>query len=486
MRSADAIVIGAGPAGCAAAIVLADAGRSVLLIDRPIGARRALAESIPPSARRILTELGVDHTVASAGFQPWRGNTVWWADGPPRVEQFAPDTVGFQVDRHHFDDVLRHAAARAGAQIVSGTVRSATPPLVTLDVDGEGEQATAPWILDCSGRSGVLARQGLREMEDSHRTVALAGIWHATAPWPTAIDGHTLVASHADGWAWSVPVARDVRYVTLMVDPARSHLTKDVAALDVYQAELSKVPAFADLLAAAQLVAGPWGADASLYGASSHAGRGFLLVGDAATFIDPLSSFGVKKALTSGWLAGLVVTSILDSAAMEPAALKFFESRERLVAGSFRKQAARYAEDAGTRHPFWQARAALGEIDADDEAVDPAVLAADASVVAALRELQQRPSLAVAPGDDVSIVRRPVVRGRRLVMEDHVSLPSWPDGVRYIRNVDVLLVLRLAPAHRDVGELYDAIVRIQPGVGLPDFLGVLATLVARGALHHKV
>lgn len=486
MRDADAIIIGAGPAGCAAAIVLAEAGRSVLLIDRPTGVRRALAESIPPSARRILTELGVDQAVASAGFQPWRGNTVWWADAPPRVEHFSNDAVGFQVDRHKFDHVLCDAARHAGAQILAGTVRSATPPIVTIDVDGQEAQATAPWILDCSGRAGVLARQGLREMEDSHRTVALAGIWHATSPWPAAIDGHTLVASHADGWAWSVPVARDVRYVTVMVDPVRSHLTKDAPALDVYLAELCKVAPFADVLSSAALVAGPWGADASLYGASRHSGPGFLLVGDAATFIDPLSSFGVKKALTSGWLAGIVISSILDSPSMGPAAREFFEARERQVANSFQRQAARYAEDAGARHPFWQARAAVGEIEGDGEVADPAVLAGDSSVVAALRELQQRPSLAVSQGDEVTVVRRPVVRGRRLVMEDHVSLPSWPEGVRYIRNVDVLLVLRLAPEHRDVGDLYDAVVRIQPGVGLPDFLGVLATLVARGALQHKV
>lgn len=486
MRSADAIVIGAGPAGCAAAIVLAEAGRSVVIIDRPTGARRALAESIPPSARRILTELGADQAVASAGFQPWRGNTVWWADAPPRVEHFSPDAVGFQVDRHQFDRVLRDAAARAGAQLVEGTVRSAAPPTVTIDMDGEEQRATAPWILDCSGRAGLLARQGLREMEDSHRTVALAGIWRATTPWPAATEGHTLVASHADGWAWSVPLARDVRYVTVMVDPARSHLTKDAPALDVYQAELSKVAPFAALLATAHLVAGPWGADASLYGASRHSGPGFLLVGDAATFIDPLSSFGVKKALTSGWLAAIVVTSILDSPATQAAALEFFESRERQVANSFRKQAARYAEDAGARHPFWQARAALAQTDSDDEHVDPIVLAGDPAVVAAVRDLQQRPSLAVTRGEDVTIIQRPVIRGRRLAIEDHVSVPPWPDGVRYIRNVDVLLVLRLAPEHQDVGELYDAVVRIQPGVGLPDFLGVLATLVARGALHHKM
>jgi flavin-dependent dehydrogenase len=486
VRTADVIVIGAGPAGCAAAIVLAEAGRSVLVIDRPRGDRRALAESIPPSARRVLTELGVDGPVSSAGFQPWRGNTVWWADAPPRVERFAPEAVGFQVDRHRFDAVLRDAAVRAGAEIIAGTVRAVTPPVVIFDVDGREDSATAPWILDGSGRAGVLARQGSRTVADAPRTVALAGIWRATMPWPAAYEGHTLVASHADGWAWSVPVARDVRYVTVMVDPARSHLTRDAPALAVYQAELSKVLPFADLVATAQLDAGPWGADASLYGARHHAGPGFLLVGDAATFIDPLSSFGVKKALTSGWLAAIVISSILDAPTMQDAALEFFESRERQVASSFRRQAARYAEDAGARHPFWQARAVMAQADVAD--VGDLADAADehAAIMAALRDLQQRPSLSVRQGDEVTIIRRALIRGRRLVMEDHVSLPMWPEGVRYIRNVDVLLVLRLALEHRDVGDLYESIVRVQPGVGLPDVLGVLATLLARGALQHKM
>ena len=486
MRAADVIVIGAGPAGCAAAIVLAEVGRSVLVIDRPRGDRRALAESIPPSARRVLTELGVDGLVSSAGFQPWRGNTVWWADAPARVERFLPEAVGFQVDRHRFDLVLRDAAVRAGAQFVAGTVRVATPPVVTVDVDGRQEGATAPWILDCSGRAGVLARHGPRIVDDAHRTVALAGVWRSTTPWSAAYEGHTLVASHADGWAWSVPVAHDVRYVTVMVDPVRSHLIKDAPALAVYQAELSKVRPFTDLVAAAQLDAGPWGADASLYGARHHAGPGFLLVGDAATFIDPLSSFGVKKAITSGWLAGIVIAAILDAPTMQDAALEFFESREREVANSFRRQAARYAEDAGARHPFWQARVAPGQTDVADSANVAGDAVEHSAIMAALRDLQQRPSLSVRQGDEVTIIRRPVIRGRRLVMEDHVSLPTWPEGVRFLRNVDVLLVLRLALEYRDVGDLYERVVRVQPGVGLPDVLAVLATLLTCGALQHKV
>ena len=494
MRRADVIVIGAGPAGCAAAIVLAEAGHDVLLVDRPAGARRALAESIPPSANRLLVELGTDRAVAAAGFQPWTGNTVWWAGAPPRVETFAPEARGYQVERARFDSVLRDVATGAGAQLLTGAVRdvtvpgldnfSETEPSITVDAGGRIAELSAPWVLDCSGRAGMIARKGLRVPEPSHRTVALAGVWRAETTWPPAQEGHTLVASHADGWAWSVPVASGLRYVTVMVDPERSHLTRGASALTVYRAELDKVAPFAAWLAQARLEDGPWGADASLYGARQHAGPGFLLAGDAATFIDPLSSFGVKKALASGWLAGVVAHTLLTAPEMQDAALAFFETRERAIAASFRQQAARYAEDAGVGHPFWQARASEFAGPEGPASEDPSILARDPDVRAALHDLQARPAIDLRIGDHARIEPRPVIRGRTLVLEDHLCLPAWPGGLRYIRNIDLVLVMRLAEAHRDVGDLYEAVVRVQPGVSLPDFLGVLATLLARGGLKH--
>ena len=64
----DVLVIGAGPAGCAAARMLASFGHRVLLIDRPSTGRHSLAESIPPSANRLLVELGMKNAVDAAGF----------------------------------------------------------------------------------------------------------------------------------------------------------------------------------------------------------------------------------------------------------------------------------------------------------------------------------------------------------------------------------------------------------------------------------
>jgi flavin-dependent dehydrogenase len=473
-----------------------------MLVDRPPIGRPALAESIPPSANRLLVELGVKNAVDAAGFHPWLGNTVWWGSDEPRVEPFAAGEVGYQVERTRFDAVLRGVVAKAGAQIVSGVVREVDvhavgnggrglqPATIQIEIDGQTSTVTATIVLDCSGRAGVIARKGLRQAEVSHRTVALVGVWRADKPWPADQRGHTLVASHADGWAWSVPTAEDTRYVTVMVDPERSHLSRGVPALDVYRAEVKKVAPFAPLLESATLIDGPWGADASLYSTRQHAGPGFLLVGDAASFIDPLSSFGVKKALASGWLAAITANTILKTPEMRVEAMAFYEQRERAVVESFRQQTDRYAASAteDAVHPFWEARVPpdrVAEADTPDPGTPGLQDPDNSSVLAALADLRARPDIHLERSAHVRTVPRAAIRGELIVMDDHLILPAWPGSVRYVRNIDVLLLLRLAPEHRDVGALYDALFRAQPGVSLPDFLGALSTLIARGALIHR-
>ena len=492
-ESSDVLVIGAGPAGAAAARLLAGWGHDVILVDRPGSGAARLAESIPPSADKILREIGAIDAVRAAGHLPWRGNTVWWANEPARVETFAGDP-GYQVLRRDFDRILRSQATGAGARIEEGRVVEVRLPqspddLCTVAVDQAGALTIfhARLVIDASGRAGALARDGLRVLDPARRTIAVAGSWQCDARWPIEDESHTLVASYAGGWAWSVPVDMAVRQFTVMVDPSNSDLIRNSPSRDVYLAEIAKVSPFARVLEHAHLIEPPWGADASEYTARRYAGAGFLLAGDAGSAINPLSSFGVKKALASGWLAAVAAHTALVDPAMADQAFAFFDRRERAVVAAAARQASRFAVEAAARgnHPFWLVRA--GSPQASSEAVepDPAELSRDPAVLAAFADLRTRPAIHLRQAADVRIEPRAAIQGREIVLEPQIVSPAWPDGIRYLRGVDLVALLTLAPRYRDVGALYDALQSTGPEVELPNVLGALSVLVADGTLIHE-
>jgi flavin-dependent dehydrogenase len=494
--SADILVIGAGPAGAAAARLLAAWGHDVVVIDRAGADIGRLAESVPPTANKILRTIGAIEAVRDAGFLPWRGNTVWWADQPVRVEAFPVDDAGYQVLRRDFDRCLKSLANKSGANVEDAQVTAAqysnADGAWTVQTDA-GKSVRARIVIDASGRAGVLARERLRILDQSTRTIALAGSWRIERRWPIEDESHTLVASYAAGWAWSVPVDRNVRQFTVMVDPSRSDLIRGASSRAVYLTEIAKVAPFVSILDGAELVDGPWGADASEYTSRQYAGPGFLLAGDAGSAINPLSSFGVKKALASGWLAAIAARTALINPAMADEAWAFFDRRERAVAAAAARQARAFADDAAaqTGHSFWLARSGALELTSALETTpevgepDATALARDPAVLAAFAELRSRPAIHLTIGEDVRIEPRPAVQGREIVMDDHVISPAWPDGLRYLRGVNLVEVLRLAPHHRDAGELFEAVQATGREIDLPNFLGALSVLLATGALRHS-
>ncbi len=480
MHVYDVAIVGAGPAGSAAARLLASWQHRVVLLHRPAGAASTLAESIPPSCRKLFAACGVADVIEQAGFYRSTGNTVWWGSGEPRREFFADGVYGFQVDRGVLDDLMREQARAAGAELRQALVRDVQVERVGARVRFESDELHARFVLDCSGRAGVVARRGWRrEFPAQPRTVALVGVWTSASGWPGIDPTHTLVESYEDGWAWSVPLSPQLRYVTAMVDTQRTQLARQRPAGDVYRLELGKARHLAALLEESVLERGPWGSDASVYAAHTCAADPLLLVGDAASFIDPLSSYGVKKALASAWLAAVAVHTSLRTPGMSQAALSFFAAREADMAASLLWQSRAQFEGAATEHShmFWTDRAAEIDLPGASEP-DARALRDDDRVQRAFAWLRAQPGVRLRAGASSRREPHPIVRGQEIVMEERLVGDGCPGGLRFLRDVDLVGLLSIASDHDEVPAMYDAYNRRFPPVALPDFLGALSVMIA--------
>lgn len=503
----QAVVTGGGPAGAAVARLLALWGRSVVLLSRPASRNGGRAESLPPSIRKIFGALRVNDAVEREDFLAAEGNRAWWGGAGPTVESF-PGETGWQVERNRFDSLLLDLARDAGAAVRSATVEEVELKdghacvRARLPDKEERSDFTAPFVLDCTGRAGIVASTGLRVRSEGPRTLALVGAWRRREGWGAGQDAtYTTVEAYRDGWAWSMQVDAETRYVGAMLDPELTDLAGRSGLGEAYRSEVGKTRHVRDLLDGARLLGPPRACGATPYWSKRSSGEGFLLVGDASSFIDPLSSYGVKKALASAWLAAVVVNTLLDRPSMEEPALRFFDAREREAYWSFGSEAATLYEEAAEAHahPFWTRRARWsdsishedGTIGADGEEIEPdvEVLRRDPHVRRAFQALKEAPTVRLRIREPLETVKAPVVRERELFLHDRLVTPSFPQGLRYLRGVDLLLLCRLAMTlPNDEADVPGMLERCQQHtsarIELPDFLGALSFLLAEGILEN--
>lgn len=476
------------------------------LVTRPVPPAKWLAESIPSSARKLLERVGALDALDAAGLVPNEGNTVWWAGRPRREERFGAEERGFHADRAALETAFHGVAREAGARLLTdGPVIEAAAEPEGWRVATSTARYRARWVLDASGRAGVLARHGLRTRERKIATLALVGRWTAGRGHAPPDPGCTLIESYRDGWAWSVPTSARTRCVTAMVDPRRTDLARKRGLDGMWRVELAKAARLGERLAGGRLAGPVRACPASLYGAISHGRPGLLLVGDAGSFIDPLSSYGVKKALASAWLAAIVTHTGLEDDAMAGPACELYDDREREVYRTYRALSVPFFEQAAATsgHAFWEIRlAAAREAGADiaEPASTPGAPAVSepgdrslaerradaflgsAEVREAWETIRSLPAVHLRPAPGLSTVRRPAVVDDRIALEPHLMSHHLPDGARYVRNVDLRRLVEIAPASNQVPDLFEAYNQGGFGASLPDFLAALAFAAGAGFL----
>jgi flavin-dependent dehydrogenase len=515
----DVVIIGGGPAGAAAGRLLASWGLSICILHKPADRARGLGESVPPSTRKLLAAIGVLDRVERAGFYPTRGNTVWWGSREARIERFDRGDTGFQVFRPDFDDLLLDQAARAGADVRRPAfvrrvdVANDSLAHIECDLGGAPSRVSSRFVLDCSGRAGVLGKPH-RRTEPSYRMYAMVGVWCRPGGWSLPDETHTLVETYEDGWAWSVPLSGTVRHVGAMVDGTSPRVASGRTLADAYRGEVAKAFQLSTVLHDADLQR-IWACDAALYSSETYAGPRFLLVGDAGSFIDPLSSFGIKKALASAWLAAIVANTCLTRPERESIAQDFFSRWEHDVYSTHLRRSRDFARAAHAHHPhpFWAGRAATA-VPPPDAVNDDDLLRAP-PVQAAFDAFRQSPAINLELAADVPVEQEAVIRGREIVLEEAISLaglkacatgvtpapgetgsgiarsipvaqPFRAAPIRFLNNVDLLSLARIAGRHTQVPDVFDAYCRVHGHVPLPAVLGALSFLVASGILRPRV
>jgi flavin-dependent dehydrogenase len=478
----DVVIVGGGPAGANAAALLAAWGRSVVLVhgDSPAP---SLAESLPLSTRKLFRFLGLAAIVDAAGFHPNHGNISRWADEETRAKT---DGEGYHVHRAEFDRLLRDHALARGAVFVEGHARN-------VDVNGTVTVARREsseclsyrgrYVLDCSGRAGVIASRGLRRMVTGCRTLAVAAEWDCPR-WPEEERTCAFVESYRDGWAWSVPLSPTRRQCTVMIDADRT-IVRKAGLPGLYDRELQKAAGICKRLGSARPLGRPWACDSSIYDCVKAFDGCALLVGDAASFVEPLSSGGVKKALSSSWRAAVVVNTCLDRSDMQSAAFDFYDRRERQVWTGYQRHTAAFFREAARTYDgrFWSTRvAALAGLDAAEDDLPDADLGRDPGVCSAFERLRRLQTGRLKQRTSLTFAKTPVIEGRVIVMRQAVVVPGGDMPIRFAAGVNLPEVLRISADGLDVSSLIDTYQRQVGRINPRNLLAALSFLVSRGLL----
>lgn len=297
----DAVVLGGGPAGLAAATALARSGRSTVVFERAGYDAARAGETFGGEVRPLLEELGVPF--AALPRVPFRGVRSAWGAGAlsERSSILKPLGEGFHVERARFDALLASCAARAGAVIHEGSgVATIERTEGGFVVEAPGLAAvSARLLVDASGRGASASAAVIRERRwlSFDRLVAIIALFSPRqAPEP-----ELLLEAAEEGWWYAVPQPGGALLVAFLTDSDLAVAAGPRAGLEArFRAALARTIYIAPLAEGAAPLAPLKLARADSGVLVPGHGEDWLAVGDAAFACDPLGGDGVVRALRSG------------------------------------------------------------------------------------------------------------------------------------------------------------------------------------------
>ncbi len=340
----DVLVIGGGPSGAASATLLAQRGFKVSLFERDRFPRFHIGESMIPFTYPVLERLGMVEKLKASHFTKKYGvqfiNEQGKLSEPFRFSDYDdhPRSQTWQVERSEFDLMMLNNARDNGADVYEETrilnvifegTRAVGARIKTKL--GEEREVRAKVVIDASGQSSVLLdRLGLREWDPVLKKAAIWTYWKGAKREPGIDAGGTIVIQTKEkkGWFWYIPLHDDV--VSVGVVAGFDYLFQNRASKDletVFLEEVDRCPGLKPRLEGATRVKDYSAQKEYSYKSTQAAGDGWVLVGDAFGFLDPLYSSGLLLALTSAEMAADAIGDALDANDPSEARLRRWEPK---------------------------------------------------------------------------------------------------------------------------------------------------------------
>ena len=322
----DVLIIGGGPAGTTFGSLMKNLGWDVTLLEKQQHPRFHIGESLLPMNMPILERLGVLEAVQTIGVDKMGADFSGGNSSAGHKTFYFREALGdspaqaYEVRRSDFDQILFEHCKRAGVHALENTkverveaLDNGSHRVEATDADGAQHVWETRFLVDASGRDTFLSStNGWKKRNPKHASAAVFGHFRNVTRRPGTDQGNISLYWFDHGWIWMIPLQDEVMSVGAVCYPG--HIRTRRGSLDEFLLEtLNGLAETRERLQEATQIMPAQATGNYSYLSDRMSGPGYLLVGDAYAFIDPVFSSGVYLAMNSAergvavaqsWLTG--------------------------------------------------------------------------------------------------------------------------------------------------------------------------------------